>query len=158
MRTSRLLAVFVVSTALAACPPTRDPQGLSEPSCENPAHTVSVWTNDTGMGVQVCVWVDNGTSEDLHISEWQEWNVNLCGGQPVDVVMPDELTSGLVVPAGESREVLGWNTTCSREDATTSDGAPGEPALVFGVSSDPDDQTCWTEAQSPRLEGFYCEG
>lgn len=151
-------ALLLLALSLAACAPTRASQELEPPDCDAPAHTVSVWTNDTGMGVQVCVWVDNGTTADLHVSEFQEWDIDLCGGQEVDVVLPDELSSGLVIPAGESREILGWNSACVRDAATTESGGMGEPALVFAVSTDPEDPACWTEATSPRLTGWYCEG
>ncbi len=158
MRICTLLATLAFSTLLAACPPSRDPQGGEPGDCTNPAHTVAVWTRDTGMGVEVCIWLDNDTGGDLTVSTWREWDVELCGGGPVDVSLPDMLTGDLVVPAGESREILGWGTGCSRDAAGTDGGGVGEPALVFAISPDPDDETCWSEARSPRMSGWYCEG
>ena len=157
MRASPLV-LAALSITLLACPPSRPPAGGEPGDCDGPAHTVAVWTQDTGMGVNVCVWVDNDTGGDLHVSSWNEWDVSLCGGQPVDVTLPDALTSGTVIPAGESREILGWFGACTRDAATTVDGGVGEPALVFALSPDPDDDTCWSEARSPRLTGWYCEG
>ena len=119
---------------------------------------MAVETRDSGMGVELCVWVDNETGGALAISQWREWSIDLCGGQPNDLTPPETLSASLEIPAGESRELLGWST-CVREVATTVDGAGAwEPEYVFYVSAEPSDQACWHEARSPRLDGWYCEG
>jgi|GEM_PF-5369214 len=142
---------------LVACPPNRAPTPGTPGSCDNPAATMAVEARDSGMGVEVCVWVDNETSGPLFVATWNEWDVDLCGGQPVNVVVPDALEAGIEIPAGESREILGWSQ-CVRADATTTPGQDWEPALVTAISANTSDESCWNEARSPKLTGWYCEG
>jgi len=152
-----LLVTTVVAVSLSACAPARGPTG--EGSCSDPNVTVAAWTQDTGMGVNVCIWVDNGTGGTLWVSEWQDWDTNLCGGGPNLLVPDDPLTDGIEIGAGQSGQVLTWGTPgCQRDAATTSDGPEGEPSLVFYVTTELGDETCWTEVRSPRLQGWYCEG
>ncbi len=152
-----LLVTALVAISLTSCAPARGPSG--EGSCDNPNVTVTSWTQDTGMGVNVCIWVDNDTGGTLWVSSWQEWDRNLCGGGPNTLDPDDPLTQGTEIGAGQSAQVLTWGMQgCQRDLATTTDGPEGEPSLVFYATTDLDDETCWTEVRSPRLQGWYCEG
>lgn len=154
-----LAALIVpITLMLVGCPPTRTgPSGVTG-DCTSAPYVVSVETRDTGMGVEVCVWVENTGSQSLTISTWQEWDISLCGGQPNDLTRPDDLSPGIEIGSGGSAELLGWSS-CVLDDSTTQGGAGAwEPSLVFYVSPDTADDTCWSEVRSPRLDGFYCEG
>ena len=159
MRTTSVLFLALAILALG-CPPERGGTTPSTPgSCNEPAHTVLRWNQDTGMGVNVCIWVDNDSSESLWVSDWREWDISLCGGQPNDLTRPETLVGAIEIPPGESAEILGWFGACDREAATLNSGAgEWEPQYVFYVSQFPDDDSCWNETRSPRLDGWYCEG
>jgi hypothetical protein len=148
----------LVLVLMPGCPPSRTGVPGAPGSCVAPAHTVAVSSLDTGMGVDVCVWVDNDSASTLWVSGYREWDIGLCSGEPVDLTRPASLEAAIEIPPGESRELLGW-AECDRERATTTSGTGSwEPLLVFYVSSSPDDDACWNETRSPRLDGWYCEG
>ncbi|MCO4770849.1 MAG: hypothetical protein KDA24_12525 [Deltaproteobacteria bacterium] len=157
MRLSALAALLLVP-ALVACPPARTGTPGTPGTCDSPDYTVTSWTLDTGMGVNVCIFVENNTSGTLYVSEWRDWDLELCGGGPNDLTPPESHSVFAEIPAGTTSEVLGWNNACAPQDATTVDGQDWEPQLVFYVSADIEDDSCWNEARSPRLQGWYCEG
>ena len=157
MRPHLLLSLALLALPPAACAPARSPTGSG--SCADPDVTVAAWTQDTGLGVNVCIWVDNDTGGPLWVSEWQDWDQQLCGGGPTDLTPDDPLTEGQQIDAAQSGQVLSWGMPgCQRSAATTTDGGMNEPSLVFYVTTDPSDPSCWTEVRSPRLQGWYCEG